>query len=175
MKKFMNIIVLIGFLILSISSVYAKEIGIKGGYAFMRDDYSRADYDDTWTGGIYFDLGSFIFNSLNFRPSLDYIEMKRDDHETFDVWGIHIDWYWFFMKGSSIIPFIGFGTSLNYYNYDDDSTEGDSDAGLEGFGGAEIAVSGPLSLFFEIRFVFHDIADRDRTMLKAFCGLGHSF
>ncbi|MCP4761834.1 MAG: hypothetical protein GY870_08630 [archaeon] len=188
MKKFMIFIMLAGIIFFSISSLNAKGIGIKGGYTKMLDDYNDLNYDDTWNIGFYFDLGTFLHSTLRFMPGLDFVELERDEIvntglpnpwpqqriasvET-NVWGIHIDWYWFFIQGNPVSPFIGFGPSLNYY---DQPGENDSDAGIEGFGGIEFDVSGPLSLLFEGRFVLHDIADREKTLFKANFGLCYNF
>lgn len=168
------------------TSVFAYGIGIKGGYSKMFDDYKG--YEDTWNLGLYFDMGKFIFNSLQFRPGLDYVNLETEGYYTVnrfglwehhtnevDVWGIHLDWYWFFAGKSQFAPFIGFGPALNYYNFDDDSTKGDSDAGIEGFLGIEFNLSGPWSLMLEARYLWHDIADRDSTIMKFNAGLMYYF
>ncbi|MDY6935878.1 MAG: hypothetical protein SVZ03_16875 [Spirochaetota bacterium] len=176
MKILGILLLVVSIIFISTDKSYSRAMGVKGGYAKMMDDYSDLEFDDTWTLGILFDLGTFIFNSLRFRPSIDYVEMAIDDTELFDVYAFHIDWYWFFLKKSTVSPFLGFGPALNYLDYEDDTTtDEDSDAGIEGFGGIEFDINGPLSMIFEVRFLFHDIADRDKTMLKLTFGLLYSF
>ena len=175
MKKFTIAIAVLFIFFMAFGDLSAGGIGIKGGYSKMMDDYSDADFDDTWCLGIFFDAGTFLFDSLRFRPGFDYLTLENDAGNFADVWGIHLDWYWFFSKSGSISPFLGFGPALNYYNYDNDSTQGDSDAGIEGFGGIDFNLSGPLTLIFEMRLVFHDIADRNATILKGNVGFLYSF
>jgi len=152
----------------------AATIGIKGGYTMPKDDLKN--YDDTMNFGVYFDMGKFLFNDLNFRPSVDYFVLDRDnDARNRDVWGIHMDWYWFFIGKKSIAPFIGFGPSLNYYVFDDDNTDGDSDAGVDLFLGSDFKITGPLTLMVEGRFKFLDIAARGETALQLNLGIAYSF
>jgi len=177
MKKIIPLLILL-FVYFSLTcNIYAKGMGIKCGYVNMMDDYNNDGYNNTWSVGAFFDMGTFIFNSLKFRPGLDYICMKDDGNvPEFDIWGIHLDWYWFFLDSSgSLDPFLGFSTALNYYNYEDSSTEEDSDAGIEGFAGIDYNLSGPLSLTFEFRFLIHDIADRNAAILKGSIGALYSF
>ncbi|HOF12967.1 MAG TPA: hypothetical protein PLN01_01475, partial [Spirochaetota bacterium] len=73
MKRFL-LVVLIVF---TASTVFAAGIGVKGGYSKMYDDYSDW-FDDTWNIGVYFDLGKFLFDTLQFRPGLDYLSLEPD-------------------------------------------------------------------------------------------------
>ncbi|MGB4269439.1 MAG: hypothetical protein WBK20_09685, partial [Spirochaetota bacterium] len=93
-----------------------------------------------------------------------------------DVYGIHLDWYWFFMGKKQFSPFLGFGPALNYYSFDDDRTnDDDSDAGIEGFAGVDFDISGPWKLMVELRYLWHDFADRDTTIVKLNVGLLYYF
>jgi opacity protein-like surface antigen len=168
------------FVVLGASDANARAIGIKGGWAMVRDDYESADFQDTFTYGLYFDMGRFIFNSLSFRPGLDYIKLEQEDNsgnviQELIIWGIHLDWYWHFMGKSSISPFLGFGAAMNILDDDDDQTDDDSDAGLEVFGGADIGLTGSISLLLEARYCVNDIANRGQNMLKALVGLSFKF
>ncbi len=188
MKKIITFTMIAAALFFSVNTLNAKGIGVKGGYTKMLDEYDDQNYDDTWNIGVYFDMGTFLHSTLKFMPGLDYVKLERDAIvdtgwpnpwpqqrvETIEtnVWGIHIDWYWFFLQSTPVSPFIGFGPSLNYYDQPGDN---DSDAGIEGFGGIEFDPSGPLSLLFEGRFVVHDIADRDMALFKANFGICYNF
>ncbi len=172
----MKRLLLVVLIVFTASTVFAAGIGVKGGYSKMYDDYSDW-YDDTWNIGIYFDLGKFLFDTLQFRPGLDYLSLEPDegDGDT-DVYGIHIDWYWFFMGKKQFSPYLGFGPALNYYDFEDDSTmDEDSDAGIEGFAGVEFNLTGPWTLLVELRYLWHDIADRDTTIVKFNVGLMYYF
>jgi len=173
MKK----ILLVLLVVFTASSVFAAGIGIKGGYSKMYDDYADV-FDDTWNIGIVFDMGTFLFNNLQFRPGIDYLSLENEDnnYEYADVYGIHLDWYWFFMGKKQFSPFLGFGPALNYYSFDDDRTNNDdSDAGIEGFLGVDFDLSGPWKLMLELRYLWHDIADRDTTIVKLNVGLLYYF
>lgn len=150
----------------------AATIGIKGGYTMPADDLKR--YDDTFNLGIWFDMGKVFFDNLTFRPGLDYFELDSDGGADVDVWGIHLDWYWFFMGKKKIAPFIGFGPTLNYYNSDSNAKE-DSDAGVDLFLGAEFNIAGPLSILAEGRFKLLDIASRGDSAFQVNLGVGYSF
>jgi len=172
MKK----LLLVLLVVFTASSVFAAGIGIKGGYAKMYDDYADL-FDDTWNFGIVFDMGTFLFKNLQFRPGLDYLSLEYEDKNSkfADVYGIHLDWYWFFLGKKQFSPFLGFGPALNYYNYKDDSSEGDSDAGLEGFAGIDFDLAGPWKLTLELRYLWHDIADRNSTIVKLNAGILYYF
>lgn len=164
------------FMGVATNDVFAKAIGIKGGYTMPKDDYK--DFDDDWNFGVYFDMGTFLINNLDFRPSVDMLSLENSDlnYKFADVWGIHFDWYWHFMDKGTFAPFIGFGPSLNYYDYDDDDTaDEDSDAGVDLFLGCDINVSGPLAIMIEGRYKFFDIAARDETAFQANLGIAYSF
>ena len=125
MKKLsVLLVVLCLFIGFSSNDVFAKAIGVKGGYTMPKDDLS--DCEDTWDFGLYFDMGTFMINNLDFRPSIDTFTLKTEDVDIYDVWGIHFDWYWHFLDKGSIAPFIGFGPSLNYYDYEDDDNVPDN-------------------------------------------------
>lgn len=177
MKKIsLLLIALCLFVGFSSSSVFAKAIGIKGGYTSFKDDWRN--YDEDWNFGVYFDMGSFLINNLDFRPSIDVVSLEESDknRKDADVWGIHMDWYWHFMDKGAIAPFIGFGPSLNYYDLGDDNTaDEDSDAGVDLFLGCDFKISGPLSLMIEGRYKFFDIAARDNTAVQGNIGLSYSF
>jgi len=155
----------------------ARAIGIKAGYTMPKDDLK--DFDDTWAFGLYFDMGTFLINDLDFRPGIDMFSLENPDNDArdVDVWGIHFDWYWHFLGKSSIAPFIGFGPVLNYYDMKkDDTTNEDSDAGVDLFLGADIKIGGtPLSLMVEGRFKFLDIAARDETAMQLNVGVAYNF
>jgi hypothetical protein len=46
-------------------------------------------------------MGTFMFQSLRFKPSVDYVKLEWEEGDTnkefADLWGIHFDWYWYFM------------------------------------------------------------------------------
>jgi len=174
MKKILfTVLALSLFFTFTYNNATAATIGIKGGYTMPKDDLKN--YDDTPNFGIYFDMGKFIFNNLNFRPSLDYFTLDRKNFDGYDVWGIHMDWYWFFMGKKSIAPFIGFGPTLNYYVFEADNSEGDSDAGVDLFLGSDFKLAGPLTLMVEGRFKFLDIAARGETAMQLNLGIAYSF
>lgn len=173
MKKFFVAVLVVSVVFMFAGTSHARGIMVKGGYGIMMDDYDDADYDNRPFFGLYFDAGNFIFNNLKFKAGVDYMAMKSDRAFDFDVWGIHLDWYWFFMGKSQINPFLGFGPALNYYDFDNDVE--DSDAGIEGFAGVEFNLSGPLSLMLEARYLWHDIADRDTTVFKLGVGVQYNF
>ncbi len=171
MKKLTLLLLVIAMMTFTAGTAFAegKGIGIKGGWSMVLDDYDKAKYDDTWNAGGFFDMGKFLFDSLKFRPGLDYVKMKNKDNPNaeFKVWGIHLDWYWFFLSSGKIRPFLGFGPALNYYKFHDRQTnDNDSDAGIEGFGGVEFDLTGSLALMLEARYLWHDIADRDKALMK---------
>ncbi len=176
MKKILLGVVAIGIVLsVTASEVSARAIILKGGWAMMRNDF--ADADDTWTGGVFFDMGTFLFNSLRFKPGVDYVEVKADTWKYADIWGIHMDWFWYPLQNAPIAPFLGFGPSLNYLNFNNDrSDDDDSDAGVDVFAGAAFGIRGtPLTLFVEARYRFIDIASRDDNILAFNLGLEISF
>ncbi|HNX25697.1 MAG TPA: outer membrane beta-barrel protein [Spirochaetota bacterium] len=177
MKKLsLLLIALCLFVGFATNDVFARAIGIKGGYTMPRNDLK--DYDDEWAFGVYFDMGTFLINNLDFRPSIDMFSLENSDTDTklADVWGIHFDWYWHFLDKGSISPFIGFGPVLNYYDFDEDRDDNeDSDAGVDLFLGLDINISGPLSLMVEGRYKFLDIAARDQNAMQVNLGVAYSF
>jgi len=176
MKKLsMLLLVLCLFVGFSSNEVFAKAIGVKGGYTMPKDDLS--DCEDTWAFGLYFDMGTFLINNLDFRPSIDTFSLKTEDFDIADVWGIHFDWYWHFLDKGSIAPFIGFGPALNYYDFDDEDTANeDSDAGVDLFLGLDVKIGGtPLTLMVEGRYKFLDIADRDDIAMQGNLGIAYNF
>lgn len=176
-KLFMALLALSLFISVGYSNASAKAIGIKGGYLSPKDDLS--DCENEWAFGIYFDMGTFLINNLDFRPSLDYFKLENKDASNWDrdVYGIHFDWYWHFLDKGSIAPFIGFGPVLNYYVWDDDRTnDNDSDAGVDLFLGLDIKIgSTPLSLMIEGRYKFLDIAARNDTAMALNIGIAYNF
>jgi hypothetical protein len=177
MKKiFISIIAFTLLLSFGYTNASAKAIGIKGGYLMPQDDLSNVA-DDTTTFGIYFDMGTFLINNLDFRPGLDYATLEKDDFKYAKVYGIHFDWYWHFMDKGAIAPFLGFGPALNYYTggqFKNDNK--DSDAGVDLFLGFDIKIGGtPLSLMIEGRYKFFDIADRDVTAGSLNIGIAYNF
>jgi len=175
MKKLIISIFAISLLIsFGYSSASAKAIGLKGGYIAPQDDLD--DYDDDYIFGIYFDMGPFLFETLTFRPGLDMFTLENKDYTLADVWGIHMDWYWHFMDKGAIAPFLGFGPVLNYYSYDDNDADEDSDAGVDLFLGVDFKISGtPLSIMLEGRYKFLDIAARNDTAMAASIGVAYNF
>jgi hypothetical protein len=174
-KLFISLLAVSLLLSFSYTTASAKAIGLKAGYLQPKDDLK--DYDDQWAFGIYFDMGTFLINNLDFRPGLDYFTLENSDRTLADVWGIHFDWYWHFLDKGSIAPFIGFGPVLNYYDYEDDNTSNeDSDAGVDLFLGLDIKIgSTPLSLMIEGRYKFLDIAARDQTAMALNIGIAYNF
>lgn len=174
----MAVALLSSFLVISASTeANARAIGIKGGWAMVQDNYESAGFEDTYTYGLYFDMGRFVFNSLDFRPGLDYIKLEHETNNNIEytIWGIHLDWYWHFMGRSSLSPFLGFGAALNIIDDGDDQTDDDSDAGLEIFGGADVGLTGTISLLIEARYCFNDIANWDYNLAKFLIGLSFKF
>lgn len=176
-KLFITLLAISLFLSIGYNNASAKAIGIKGGYLSPKDDLK--DYEDQWAFGVYFDMGTFLINSLDFRPSLDYFKLENKDNSGYDreVYGIHFDWYWHFLDKGSIAPFIGFGPVLNYYSYDHNNTaDEDSDAGVDLFLGLDIKIgSTPLSLMVEGRYKFLDIAARNDTAMALNIGIAYNF
>jgi len=174
-KLLLSLLVLSMFISVGISNASASTIGIKGGYAMPKDDLK--DFDDSYLFGVYFDMGKFYFNKLNFQPSLDYFTLETDNYEYGSIWGVHFDWYWHFMGKQSISPFLGFGPSFNYLDRGNDNTaDEDSDAGVDLFAGIEFRISGtPFEMMVEGRYKMLDIADRDATVWCINLGLGYNF
>ncbi len=171
--KFLVIIALSLFIsFYSMKNADASGIGIKGGWATMRDDYDALQYENTYTVGIYFDMGKFLFNNLNFRPSLDYIRLKdKDNTRDIRIYGIHLDWYYHFMGQSKIAPYFGIGAALNVFsNRNNNKADDDSDAGMELFIGTDINLTGSVSLMLEGRYCFNDIANFNQNMIKVLAG-----
>jgi hypothetical protein len=177
MKKLsLFLIALCLFMGFATNDVFARAIGIKGGYTMPRNDLD--DYDDVWVFGVYFDMGTFLINNLDFRPSIDVFSLENSDadYKLADVWGLHMDWYWHFMDKGTFAPFLGFGPALNYYQFDNDRDDNeDSDAGVDLFFGCDINVSGPLSILIEGRYKFLDIAARSENAMQANLGIAYSF
>ncbi len=177
MKKIiLSIFVLTLFVSFGYNNASARAIGVKGGYTMPKDDLK--DFDNTINFGVYFDMGTFLIKSLDFRPGLDFFTLEDEDRDVeFDVYGIHFDWYWHFLGKNSISPFIGFGPVLNYYSTDDDNTrDEDSDAGVDIFLGLDLKISGtPLTLLVEGRYKFLDIAATDDIAAQVNLGLAYRF
>lgn len=173
MKKLAIAVVLMLVVLLSFSNVYARGIGVKGGYTIMQGKYADWKLDNAMNFGIYFEAGSFLFDKLIFMPGIDYFTLKGNTDYA-DVWGIHLDWYWMFLGKAKIAPFLGFGPALNYYQFKGNEVE-DSDAGVELFGGCTFEITGPLELMLEARYCFHDIADFDYKVIKLNVGVLYKF
>lgn len=178
MKKTVFFILLACFVAFTASETFAAGIGLKGGYVNVREDLEDADFEDTWNFGVFFDMGTFLFRSLRFKPGFDYYQLENEDTDAeIDVYGIHLDWYWYFMDRKAIAPFLGFGPTLNYYEYDTgQDEEEDSDAGLEGFAGVDFAITGPMWLTVEVRYAWLDIAQQnDESVVKFNVGIMYYF
>lgn len=175
MKKLSALLIVLSLFVgFSSTSLYAKAIGIKAGYTMPKDDIGK--YDNDFNIGVYFDMGSFLINSLDFRPGIDTFTLTTKSGDYADVWGIHLDWYWHFMQKGSIAPFIGFGPTLNYYNFKNDAIDGDSDAGVELFIGSDFKIGGtPLSLMVEGRFKVLDIAALGDKAWQINLGIAYNF
>lgn len=169
------------FAIISTSAqqdILARAIGFKAGYATMQNDFEDAGRDDTWAFGVFFDMGKFLFDSLRFKPLVDYTPIEHENGtELVDIWSFHLDWYWYFMGSSrsQIAPFIGFGPSLNYLDDQTQPSYDDSDAGVDLFAGMQFGLSGDLALLAEIRYRFIDIAERNENILQYSLGLQVNF
>ncbi len=178
MKKLLLVLVAAGLIVsFAASDVFARGIIIKGGYAMMRNDLEDAEIEDTWNFGLFFDMGTFLFNSLRFKPGVDYVSLATEDADWYDVYGIHLDWYWYPMGNAALSPFLGFGPSLNYNDYQDDRDDDeDSDAGVDLFAGVALGISGtPFELFIEARYRFLDIAARSENYLAFNLGIQYRF
>ncbi len=183
MKKILIAVLTLGLVFtLASDNLFAGGIGIKGGYSFMQNDFDDPfKFKDTYNFGVYFDMGTFLFSSLRFRPGVDYVTLEQDlDNGTgtldADLWGIHFDWYWHFLGNASISPFIGFGPTLNYYDWDRTENDDDSDAGVDLFAGLTFGISGtPFELMLEARYKFVDIAETDQNILQANIGILYKF
>ncbi len=181
MKKLIWGMVVLSLLLFSATGLHARGIGVYGGWVFMQDDYEDQfvyNYEDTYTIGIIFDMGSFLFNRLIFRPAFDYVscEGEEDDHLDKEIYGIHLDWYWHFMGTGSFSPFLGFGAALNYYEFEEEKAiDEDSDAGAEVFAGFNFSLTGNVTLMIQARYAWNDIASRDENMAKFLAGLIFKF
>ena len=184
MKKLIGGVVVVSLLLFAANGLHARGIGIYGGWIFMQDDYKDEfafDYDDTYTIGVLLEMGSFLFNSLIFRPAFDYVNCESDNVAVRDreVYGIHLDWYWHFMGTGSFSPFLGFGATLNYYEFEKmgpgDDFEEDSDAGAEVFAGFNLGLTSSITLMVQARYAWNDIASRDENMAKVLAGVIFKF
>lgn len=180
MRKILFTFVIVSLLVFTATGLQARGIGVYGGWIFMQDDYEDEavyDYENTYTVGVLFDMGSFLFNSLIFRPAVDYVSCEGDEVDTLDkeVYGIHLDWYWHFLGTGSFSPFLGFGATLNYYEWDDNVIDEDSDAGAEVFAGFNFNLTGSIVLMIQGRYAWNDIASRDENMGKVLAGLIFKF
>ena len=176
MKRLTIFLMVFGMFVFCSNDVFARAIGLKINYNSMMGDYSDMKLDNNISGGLFFDMGRFGFDSMDFRPGIDFVKLKNDAGTFATVWGIHCDWYWFFMEKGSLAPFIGFGPAFNYFSMNSDVAEDDdSDAGIEGFGGVEFAVNSQFKLMLELRLVFHDIANTGQQLFKPSLGASYSF
>ncbi len=178
MKKAVFFIMLACLVAFTASETFAAGIGIKGGYVNVRGDLEdEYEFDNTWNFGVYFDTGRFLFKSLRFKPGFDFYSLENEDTDTeWDVYGVHLDWYWYFMDRKAIAPFLGFGPTLNYYEFNDEEMDADSDAGLEGIAGVDFAITGPMWLTVEFRYAWLDIAQQnDESVIKFNVGIMYYF
>ena len=179
MKRLAILLLIAGIFIFCSSNAFARAIGLKIIYNDMMADYSDAKYDNNISLGLFFDYGKFGFESMDFRPGIDYVKLKNDYGTWATVYGIHFDWYWFFLQKGIFAPYIGFGPALNYCDLKRNDKgffrDDESQAGIEGFGGCEFAVSGPFKIQTELRFVLHDIANIDQQIFKVCVGGSYSF
>lgn len=177
-KLFITVLTLATIISVSSSDLFARGIGLKGAYATMQNDYDDFNYEDTWSFGIYFDMGQFLFNSLRFKPLLDKITLETEDQEIMDVWSFHMDWYWYFMGNgrSTFAPFLGFGPTLIYKDEEVSNDRDDSDAGVDIFAGIAMGISGtPFELTVEARYRFMEIAERNENILQYGLGVLYKF
>jgi hypothetical protein len=79
------------------------------------------------------------------------------------------------MGDGAISPFIGFGPTLNYLNWDDSNADEDSDAGVTYSPASCWDCGHPSDLILEARYKFIDIADRDDAMFQANLGILFKF
>ena len=155
-------------IITSATEAHARGIGVKMGYGTMMDDY-KDKYENGLSYGLFFDMGKFVFDNLNFKPGFNYVKLEDKDgasNRDKDLWGIHLDWYWNFLGKAKFSPFLGFGAALNIYDDNDDTSDGDSDSGVEVFGGVDIGITSTISLGIEARYCFNDIANTDQNIFK---------
>ena len=176
MKKLAVVIAFLCVVSFSATNLHARAIGIYGGWGLMQDDYESAKFDDTWTVGVLFDMGHFVFKSLIFRPAFDYLQLDNPDteKEEIDVYALHLDWYWHFMGTGSFSPFLGFGATLNYMDREGSDNE-DSDAGIEGFVGFNYWITHGAAIMLQGRYTMHDIANRDQNIVKVLGGVIFKF
>jgi len=178
MKKLLVILTAAGLMLsFAAGELSARGIILKGGYAMMRNDL--ADADDTYNFGVFLDMGNFLFNSLKFKPGVDWVSIEFPDAPAanYDIWGIHMDWYWYPMGNAALMPFLGFGPALNYLDAEEDTDDDeDSDAGVDLFAGLSFGISGtPFELMLEARYRFIDIADRNDNILAFNLGIEYKF
>jgi len=175
MKKFILLFIASAMIVTSaVNNSHAAAIGIKGGYCWTENDLNDLA-DNTWNIGIYFDMGSVLFSSLDFRPGLDYFRWKKNGINNGKDWGVHFDWYWNFMGKQAISPFIGFGPTLTYMDMPSNQ-HNESHAGLDLFAGADIKIgSTPLSVLLEARYKFPDIAYLGRGAFLLDAGISYHF
>ena len=66
MKKLAVLVLIAGMAIFGASDLFAYAIGGKVIYNKMMDDYAAQplDYDNNLSGGVFFDVGNVVFNSL---------------------------------------------------------------------------------------------------------------
>ncbi len=174
MKKLAVLAMIACMLVFGSDRLFAYAFGGKLIYNKMMDDYSDVKFENNLSGGIFFEVGPAFLGS-KFRPGFDYVTLETSKAKFARVYAVHLDLTWFLMKGS-FAPFLGFGPSLNYYNFNSSrSKDDDSDAGIEGFGGFEYNFTGPWSLYVEIRLTQHDIADLGARLIKGSAGIVYYF
>lgn len=172
MKKLTVVLLVLGLFVFSTSNASARAIGVKINYNSMMGDYSDAEFENNLFGGLFFEVGKWGFESLTFRPGIDFVTLENEYDKWATVIGLHADWYWFFMERKQFAPFIGFGPTFNYFLMNSDYAEDDdSDVGIEGFGGCEFEVANNIALMGELRLVFHDIANIGQQIFKISFGV----
>lgn len=180
MKKFAILLMVVGLFIFCSNDVYARAIGVKINYNKMMGDYADAEFDNNVSGGVFFDMDRWGFQSMDFRPGIDFVKFETEAGEWATVYGIHFDWYWFFQQKGTLAPFVGFGPALNYFIFEEHNSNGvgeddDSDAGIEGFGGVEYKINNQFTLVVELRLVLHDIANWDQQIFKPSIGISYRY
>jgi hypothetical protein len=173
MKKYAILFLIALFVTTAAESASARAIGGKVIYNNMMDNYHDYDFENNLSGGIFFETGPSFFDS-RFRPGFDWVNLENDYYKE-TVYAVHFDFYWFFLRGKALTPFVGFGPAFNYRHYNAHYTDDDSDAGIEAFAGLEFNLSGPWSLIGEFRLAQHDIADWGDRIFKTSIGIVYYF
>ncbi len=185
MKRLIIFLLVAGMFLFCSNDAFARAIGLKINYNYMMGDYDDMEADNNFSGGLFYEYGVFGFQSLIFKPGIDWVKIEGERNDRSFEWGtvigLHFDWYYYFMDRSKIAPFVGFGPAFNYILSGDDddntveNTDDDSDVGIEVFGGCEFDVASNITIIAELRFVIHDIANIDQQLFKPSVGVSYSF